>query len=357
MKITLNKEDYQKFAEILDVKEQNISAADIYIEYLTEHYDDIKFAKDENDFYLNFLKCLDIDDSDKEYAHINDVCNISKIDKLDPNEFVKDEYYKAIQNINGKEDDCCFMNLKYNPFEGFVYDELTIDEVTFSEHTPIGYFEKEFVYPAVVKSNTIWMSIIPHEIRTMGEPIRNAKGNVLVLGLGLGYYLFHILNKKDVERVDVIELDKRIISLFYKYLINKFPHVEKLNIIHADGIEYLKNTNKKYNYVFSDIWHNVGDGEMLYLRIKALEKLHPTTHFDYWIEKSILSMLRRQTITVIQEQLDGSTESDYLKAHNENDEIINRIYFYLKSTEINSFDALHDLLIDSSLKEMAKHLF
>lgn len=357
MKIALNQKEYSKIEEILNAKEQNISAADIYIEYLTEHYNDIHHAKDENDFYNQFLKSLDIDKNDKEFTEINKVCNVQKMNKLDKSIYEKDQYYSLIKNVVTKEDDWQFITLKYEPFEGFVWNELDIDSKTYAEHTPIGYFDSSFTYPAVIQNDTIWMSIIPHEIETMKEPIKNAHGRVLVLGLGLGYYLFNILSKKEVKSVDVIELDKRIISLFNKYLINKFPHVEKLNIIHADGIEYLKNTNKQYDYIFSDIWHNVGDGEMLYLMIKAFEKKFSSTTFDYWIERSILAMLRRQTLTVFTEQLDGFTEKDYLKAQNENDEIINRIYFYLKNTEVNSFDALHDLLSESSLKEMAKHLF
>ena len=357
MKISLNPKDYSQFAEILDVKEQNICAAEIYIDYLTNHYNDITFAKDEKDFFSRFLDCLEINPEDKDFSKINNVCKLDKITKLNSNIYKEDSYFKAIKNINAKEGDWMFTTLKYEPFEGFVWNELVIDSKTFSEHTPIGYFEESFSYPAVIQNDAIWMSIIPHEIETMKEPIRNAKGNVLVLGLGLGYYLFHILNKKEVLSVDVVELDKNVISLFNKYLKNKFSNLDKLNIIHDDAIECLKTNKKKYDYVFADIWHNVGDGEMLYLKLKPFENVYKNTKFDYWIERSILSMLRRQTLTVFSEYFEGFKESDYLKAKNENDEIINRIYFYLKSTEINSIDALRELLSETSLKEMAKHLF
>ena len=357
MKITLNSKDKSCFAEILKTKEHNICAAEIYIDYLSNYYNEISFAKDENDFLKRFLNVLEINPNDKEFADINRDCKLTKIDCLNPNSYLNNEYYKLIKNIKGKEADCVFMMLQYNAFEGFVYNELEIDQNTFSEHTPLGYFEVDFPYPAVAKNGQIWMSIIPHEIETMRAPIQNAKGRVLVLGLGLGYYLFNILNKKEVTSVDVVELDKSIISLFNKYLINKFPHQEKINIIHEDGIEYLKKTNIKYDYVFSDIWHNVGDGEMLYLKIKANEDRFPSTTFDYWIETSILSMLRRQTLTVFEEISNGSKDSDYQKAKNDNDEIINRIYKYLKSTDYNSIDAIKSSLSDANLKEMAKHLF
>lgn len=357
MKIDLNKQEYSRCAEILDVKEYNIDAANIYIEYLTEHYNDINFAKDEKDFYEKFLRCLNIDKNQKEFVAINDVCHLSKINKLDKSIYEKDEYYQKIRNLRAREDDWQLITLKYEPFEGFVWNELDIDSNNYAEHTPLGYFDKEFIYPAIIQDETIWMSIIPHEIETMKEPIKNAKGNVLVLGLGLGYYLYHISQKKDVKSIDVVELDKRTISIFNKYLINLFPHKEKINIIHDDGIKYLDKCSEHYDYVFVDIWHNVGDGEMFYLKIKPFENRFKNTKFDYWIERSLLSMLRRQTLTVFSEYFEGLKEKDYLKAKNDNDEIINRIYFYLKSTEISSFDALHNLLSEQSLKEIAKHLF
>ena len=357
MKINLNKTELEKCENLLNAKEQNISAADFYIEYLTEHFADIKFAKNEHDFYQKMLDVMSASEDQQEIKEINNVCHIDKIEKLNTDIYLKDPYFSVIKDIKAKEGNWQFLNLHYEAYEGFVYNELEIENNYFGEHTPIGYFEKAFNYPAVIENDTIWMSLIPHEIETMKKPIENAHGNVLVLGLGLGYYLYRILGKNEVKSVDVVEIDKRIISLFNKYLINKFPHIEKINVIHADAVEYVGNSKKHYDYVFADIWHNVGDGEMLYLKLKPKEKEWTTTTFDYWIETSILAMLRRQTLTVFSEQLDGMKEEDYLIAKNENDKIINKIYFYHKNTIVDSYGALHDLLTDSSLKEMAKHLF
>ena len=357
MKISLNQQEYSRCAQILNAKEHNIVAAEIYIEYLNNHYNDITSANDKSAYYKKFLNCLEIDANDKEYKTVNNTSQISRIEVLNAEKYKSDEYYNLILNTNAKDKDWTLTNLYYSPFEGFVYNELEIDEKTFSEHTPFGYFESKFIYPAIIQKDRIWMSIIPHEIETMREPIKNASGKVLVLGLGLGYYLYHISQKASVKEIDVIEIDENVISIFKKYLINKFPKKNKIKIIHADAIKYLKDNKKHYDYVFADIWHNVGDGEMLYLKLKPFEIKHPNTKFDYWIERSLLAMLRRQTLTVFTEQLNGSKEEDYLKARNENDEIINRIYFYLESTDINSFDALHNILTEPFLKEMAKHLF
>lgn len=357
MKISLNKEEYSRCAEILTAKEHNIVAAEIYIEYLNNHYSDITSANDEAAYYKKFLDCLEIDANDKEFKAVNNTSQISRIEVLNAEKYKSDEYYNLILNTNAKDKDWTLTNLYYSPFEGFVYDELQIDSKTFAEHTPFGYFKNKFIYPAIIQKEQIWMSIIPHEIETMREPIKNAHGKVLVLGLGLGYYLYHISQKESVKEIDVIEIDGNVINIFKKHLFSKFPNKTKINVIHADAIKYLRENKKHYDYIFADIWHNVGDGEMLYLKLKPFEKLYSETKFDYWIETSLIAMLRRQTLTVFSEQLNGSKEEDYLKARNENDEIINSIYFYLKSTEINSFDALHYILTEPFLKEMAKHLF
>lgn len=357
MIINLSKKELEKCKTLLYVKEQNISAAEIYIEYLNNHYNDIKFAKDSDEFYHQFLKSLDTSSNNPEIKEINEITHLDKIDELNPKDYLKDDYFNIVKNVKAKDGDCQFLNLKYLPYEGFTYNELEIDKDTYTEHTPIGYFKEEFIYPAIIQKDLIWMSLIPHEIETMKQPIKNARGSVLVLGLGLGYYLYHVSNKKEVTKVDVLEIDSKIINLFNKYLIDKFPHKEKINIIKTDAIEYLKTCPNKYDYVFVDIYHNVGDGEEPYLKIKGLEHRLNKATFDYWIETSLLAMLRRQTLTVFEEALEGLKEEDYLKARNFNDEIINKIYFYHKNTIVDCYDVLQDLLTGSSLKKMANELF
>lgn len=348
MKISLSKQELEKAKKLLEVKENNITAAEHYIDFLTYHSCDISDDKNW------FEKFQEIEQIEPQVLANSDVKNITK---LDPKIFTENEYYKTVGQVRASNSSWKLMTLSYEPFEGFVSDEISVNPDYFNEHTPISYFDQEFKYLAVLDNDEIWMSVIPHEINTMKQPIKNAKGDVLVLGLGLGYYVFNILNKKEVNSVTVIENDKRIISLFNEYLLPKFPHQEKLSIIYGDAIEFVRNSPRKFDYVFADIWHNVGDGEMLYLKIKNKEKYHPEAKFDYWIETSILAMLRRQTLIVFEEQLQGEPEALYLKAKNDNDRIINKIYFYLKDKEIKTFNDLHDLLTDESLKVMASNLF
>lgn len=365
MILSLSKNELEKCQKLLDAKESNISAAEIYIDYLTNHFDEI--SKTDMDcltrkydintsFYKAFLKKLSISEKDEEYFKINRDCEISNQTCLNKEDFINDSYYKTIGTIKAIDQDLEFRTLKYLAYEGFVSDELEINQEYFQEHTPISFFKEEFPYLALIQNNEIWMSLIPHEINTMKKPIKEAKGRVLVLGLGLGYYLFHIASKKDVTSIDVIEKDPRIAGLFNKYLLDKFPNKEKISIIIDDAISYL-DCEKQYDYIFCDVYHNVGDGEKLYLQIKSKENNRKNTIFSYWIETSILAMLRRQVLTVFEEALEGYKETDYLKFENENDKIINSIYFLTKNYVIDSFESLHVLLKDESLKELAKNIW
>lgn len=84
-----------------------------------------------------------------------------------------------------------------------------------------------------------------HEIYRQFQAYREAHGNVLIGGLGLGFITKMILLKNDVDSVTVIEKEQNIIKMFNN--IDK-----KLNIICGDFVEYIKN-NLNYNYIYCDI--------------------------------------------------------------------------------------------------------
>ena len=153
----------------------------------------------------------------------------------------------------------------------------------------VGFFEEHFRYPAILENGRIWMTVTPNEIETMKSPIEKAHGKVLTLGLGLGYYQYMISNKTNVDKIYIIDKNETIINLFKKYILPQFQNKDKIKIIHTDAFEFLKNDMSKYNFnfVFSDLWHDVSDGVDMYLDIKNYEKLYPNIDFEYWIEKSI----------------------------------------------------------------------
>jgi spermidine synthase len=115
-----------------------------------------------------------------------------------------------------------------------------------------------------------------------------AEGRCLVLGLGLGYYPYIISQSDKVKSITIVELNEKIIILFEKYILPQFEHKEKIRIVHADAIEYMKSVERdEYDFCYADIWEGQVDGAPLYLQIKKNESRLPYTRFAYWIEEEI----------------------------------------------------------------------
>ena len=74
----------------------------------------------------------------------------------------------------------------------------------------------------------------------------------------------------------------------------QFPNADKIEIVEADAFLYMQKEmpRGKFDYVFADLWHDASDGLEMYRKLKKYEVLSPQTAFDYWIEPSLLSLLR-----------------------------------------------------------------
>ena len=217
---------------------------------------------------------------------------IKMIHKLDADEYANNPYYKNIKIPTIKMGKSELKYEKYKPFEGFVCDDI-IPTKEGRQIPQVGFFETEFMFPAILENDRIWMTITPNEIETMKEPVDQAFGNVLTFGLGLGYYAYMVSEKDSVESITVVEMNEDVIHLFNTYVLPQFKNAEKIKIIKADAFEYAQQhiTPGKYDFVFTDLWHDVSDGIDMYLKMKQYEKQSPNTTFSYWIEKSILCYL------------------------------------------------------------------
>lgn len=205
---------------------------------------------------------------------------------LDIDDYKTDRYYQDIKFPNTV---CGRWQLKthsYVPYEIFVRDDF---EFSGGKVLPqLGYFDKEFNYPAVYQDGVLWMSVTPNEINTMAQPIAKAHGNVLTFGLGLGYFAYMCLQKRDVGHVTIVERDKEVIELFKRHILPQFARKQDVTIVENDAYEYLCSMNDgEFDYAFVDIYHDAGDGREVYLEFKKYQSRFLRTKFDYWIEKTI----------------------------------------------------------------------
>ncbi len=214
------------------------------------------------------------------------------VHQLDASAYRDNPYYKNIKIPAVKIGNSELKFEKYKPFEGFVCNDIIRTEEG-RQIPQIGFFENEFIFPAVMENDRIWISITPNEIETMKEVIDQTFGSVLTFGLGMGYYAYMVSEKENVENITVVENNEDVIELFSKYILPQFKNAHNIRIIKAEAFEYARNhmSGRKYDFVFVDLWHDVSDGIDMYLRMKKYEKQSPDTVFSYWIEKSILCYL------------------------------------------------------------------
>ena len=211
--------------------------------------------------------------------------------KLDAEPFRSDPYLQNVTVPEVREGDILLTNSFYERGEIFQYEmpDLTARTVTPS----LGFFNEKVTFPAIYEGDVPWVSVCPSELSSMAEGIQKAHGRVLVLGLGLGYYLYRIAGKENVSRITVVDLDERIIKIVKEHLLPQFPGREKITLVHADALDYLKTVKDgDFDYCYADIWEGVVDGAAFYRQIEPHEKRLSGTEFDYWIKEQILSYLK-----------------------------------------------------------------
>ena len=79
--------------------------------------------------------------------------------------------------------------------------------------------------------------------------------SILMLGAGAFTYPKYVIHKHKDVIVDAIEIDKTIIDLAYKFFFLDTVDKNRINIFNCDAIEYIKNCNQKYDYIFLDIFN------------------------------------------------------------------------------------------------------
>lgn len=306
----------------------------------------IKQYEKAEDAMLNMMfENFDLDKDDQETYDILKEFVRDRIKCLNPKVYENDEYAKSIiacGNYNGYS----IKKISYEPYQTFPYDEIVVND-KYQELSNIGFFKEEFSYLALCEGQNVWMSLNPNEIETMKPFIDKAKGEVLVLGLGMGYVPFMMANKSEVKHITIIEKDKNIINLFNKVLFPLFKNKNKISVIQDDAIHYL-NSKKKYDYIFADLWHNPDDGLDLFIKLKRINK-----NIDCWLETSLIALLRRCMVTLIEESLEGLGEENYKRAKTVTDRVINTFYQKTKNITLRDVNGLDDLLKDETLIDLA----
>ena len=209
----------KKVQELIDRNNININVADLLVNAF--NYTDI-FDIDEIKQYIKeglnekeammqlFCKAFDIDYDEDDNREVMDGYILNNLKKLDDKDYLNNPYVETIKSV-GKYKKYALKFIDYAPYQLFAYDDISLDSG--KENSRIGYFDHKFSYLALTEGNNIWMSLNSNEIETMKPYIEKASGNVLVLGLGMGYVPFMMALKQNVKSITIIEKDPEIIQL------------------------------------------------------------------------------------------------------------------------------------------------
>lgn len=124
-------------------------------------------------------------------------------------------------------------------------------------------------YTRLVRGRTTIMSDTPAEIGDHMEFIRMAKDHVLINGLGLGWIVEALFQKKEVKTIVVVEKSKDVIDLVKQHYYDKCPKDKYLIIVWADAFDYKPQKGQRFGAVWHDIWDGIcGDN------VEDMKKLH-----------------------------------------------------------------------------------
>ena len=356
-----NKKEIKDFIYSLnDVNELNMSLSEMFLSIINNKEITTKeeletlsktYSKSIRDIYFDkILEYWDIDSDNPDNQNIIDNYIYPNFLEADTNLFRKNKYYQTIKIKDVNANGFSLINDSYDPYEIFALDDINVDD-NYVENSKLAFFKKQFSFIALNHKDVTWMSITPNEIITMEKHINKAHGNIVVFGLGLGYFPFMCALKEEVKSITIIENDRQIIDIFQKYLFPQFINQEKIRIVNSDAFDVIKK-ELHYDFAFVDLWHNAEDGIKPFLQFKSIEKDNPNTTFAYWLDNSFYAFLRRCFISLLMEQLEGQNDNNYKKAGNSFDEIINKMYFKTKNLHISNASEIEELLSDDKLLEI-----
>lgn len=235
---------------------------------------------------------------------------------------------------------------EYKPFSLFPYDQKELKEG--KDISKLAWCKQKITFPYLSQKGRIWMSIIPHEEKTMEIAVSKAKGNVLTFGCGLGYFAFMASLKEEVKKVTIIEKDEKISSFFLDHLLPLFPHKEKIELIIGDALSF--SPKSTFDFLFVDVYHDAVDGLPFYL--KALKKKWAKEE-GYWIEKDMLIYLRRFIAAYLEEKENGQDEAIYQRKATFIDRIFSKLHRYFLKHPIEDINVLNEF---DKLKQIAKDI-
>lgn len=125
-----------------------------------------------------------------------------------------------------------------------------------TENPPRVWFTDDVVIPVINESQRVWMSLTPSEILSQRPGLKFCQGEVVVGGLGLGWFLSEVAKNPRVTKITVVERDADLLDWFGNDLCKRLG----VTVVCEDIWMYMRrqkpNTTTRYAL---DIWRDCFD--------------------------------------------------------------------------------------------------
>ena len=181
---------------------------------------------------------------------------------------------------------------------------IKIDKALYSEETEFQRIDilesKEFgriftfdgLMMVTEKDEFIYHDMIVHVPMATNPNIKN----VLVIGAGDGGTMRELTRYSSVEKIDMVEIDRRVVEVCKEYLQQTACKLddERVNIFYEDGLKFVRNKENEYDLIIVDSTDPFGPGEGLFTKefygncYKALTEdgilvnQHESPYYDYY---------------------------------------------------------------------------
>lgn len=159
--------------------------------------------------------------------------------------------------------DECHFSIKY---EEKLYEEQTpFQKIEFFKSNTFGtFFTLDGLMMVNEKDEFCYHDMISHVSMAVNPDIKK----VLIIGGGDGGTAREISRYKTIDKIDMVEIDERVVRLSQKYLpltANKLDNDSRINLYFEDGLAFVKNHEESYyDLILVDSTDPVGPGEGLF---------------------------------------------------------------------------------------------
>ena len=101
------------------------------------------------------------------------------------------------------------------------------------------------------------MSDDRQELQRHFEFLFQARGRVLINGLGLGCCLRGAVTRPEITRIDIVERDPDVIKLVAAGL----PRDSRIHLHRTDAVTFAEKTNERWDFAWHDLWSDTDKGE------------------------------------------------------------------------------------------------